>query len=249
MFPTSFEHDIAKKPMLSSDRKAVEVSLPHILQISFATYIPGAGLTNNLELISLFNAFAVLNTSATFNYGNNIFFVYDTGGILIGVTNATISYLSGGPAGAPFTYTNLLSSTLTVPFSVGVTRIVSVTQAQALQPMNILRNVGIGKFIGKTKFPLVFPDQYQKTITYIQEPYKIDGFTLLNYVQNYATDFSILIYFYGESNVDTARAFSNQKVVQEYGAPQTGIIQDANVSSGVISAKIPPQLARSSSLL
>ncbi len=187
----TWESDMGK--VVFSTPKTVEISLPHILTITNAVFFPAP------VFVTLFNPFKTLNEV---NFGNPI--------------NVAVTYDSG----PGFSYNDLLHSLLAMPIEVGITRISSTTQAQASTPLYQLRNIGIGEFEGKTRYPLTYPNQFIRTITYLQERYVIDGFTAINYSQRH-TDTQVKIYFYSEKSFDLSRAMSKEKVVESYGRPQT----------------------------
>ncbi len=219
-YPQSWERDMGKVAYHAPGQKDVEVSLPNILNILNSS---GGGLTVNIG-----GAFANFNAS---NYGNN--------------AAITITYTSNNPL-VPFTYGQFLGTTIGAPLQIGLIRVQAVTQAQATSTLSVLRNPGVGKFEGLSLFPLVYPNQFIPTITYVENAWKLDGFTTLSYTQNGATDANIQFYLYANSNVNVDRAFSNQKVVQEYGKPQTGISQSLTIQQP---QAVSAGAARSPSLL
>jgi hypothetical protein len=191
------EHDMGEVAY-ASEYVAVDVSLPHILDIEYLPAIPQS------QLINLFNPYKNLRK---INYGNPF--------------SVKVKYSDGivlAPA-ASFSYGQLLSSLLNIPIQVGTTRIMTRTQAQAREPLYWLRSVGVGDYKGQSMYPLNYANQYIRNITYLQDCYQIDGFTQLSYLQRPA-DTSVLLYFYSSRNVDQTRAFSNEKVVQRYASPQ-----------------------------
>lgn len=201
---TGWEFDIGKGA-LSAKESAVEVSLPHILEVSYVGALPRV-------LINLFGSFKNLRK---FNFGNSPL--------------VQVNYRSGGPVGPPpatpiYDYVNLLTSLVNIPLEIGTTRISAVTQAQVKHPLYFLDNVGVGKFDGESKFPLTYPNQFQRTISYIQEPYILNGYTQLSYEQ-LSTNKFVTFYFYANRSIDSARAFSKEAVVQKYGVPQTSFEQ------------------------
>ena len=202
------------------NRSAVEVSLPHILNVNNAA---AATLT-----VNLLGAAANYNAA---NFGNNV--------------NITVTYTSNNPL-VPFTYGQLLGATLGEPMQIGLIRVQAVTQGQATATMSLLRNPGVGKFEGQSLFPLVYPNQFIATITYVENAWKADKYTTLSYLQNGVTDANEQIYLYQNSNVNLDRAFSNRKVVQEYAKPQTGISQQTQI---IVPAAASAALTRSGSLL
>lgn len=204
-YPQDWEGDIGSRVYHDPGRKAVEVSLPHILNIAAA----GPGL----QTVNLFGA--ARNYNAV-NFGN--------------VAGVTVTYTSNNPL-VPFTYGDLLGTTLASPIQVGLIRIQAVSQAQATATLSVLRNPGVGKFAGESLFPLVYPNQFIATITYVENAFKADAITSLSYVQNSATDANIQMYFYANASTNLGRAFSNEKVVQEYVKPQTGISQNLTVTA------------------
>lgn len=198
-YPETWEQDMGKVAYHNPGRKAVEVSLPNILNIANAA----GPLTVNIG-----GAFKNFNAA---NFGNNV--------------NITITYTSNNPL-VPFTYGEFLGTTIGAPLQVGLIRVQAITQAQATATLSLLRNPGVGKFEGQSLFPLVYPNQFISTITYVENAFKLDGFTTLSYTQ---TDAAIQMYLYANANVNVDRAFSNEKVVQEYSKPQTGISQDLTI--------------------
>lgn len=208
-YPQSWESDMGSAVYHDPGRR-VEVSLPNILNINNALAAP---LTVNIG-----GAFKNFNAG---NFGNN--------------ANITITYTSNNPL-VPFTYGEFLGTTIGAPLQVGLIRVQAVTQAQATATLSLLRNPGVGKFEGQSLFPLVYPNQFISTITYVENAFKLDGFTTLSYTQNGATNADIQMYLYANANVNVDRAFSNEKVVQEYGKPQTGISQDLTIK-GATSAQ------------
>ena len=207
-----WEFDIGKTAAVSQGA-AVAVSLPNILKINRFVFAPG-----NVQ-VNLFGSFKNLRAV---NFGNSPLI--------------NVSYISGGPGpggpgpgGSGFQYVNLLTSLVNIPMEVGTTRIFTSTQVQARRPLYFLDNVGVGKYDGFTKFPLTYPNQYQTNIAYIQEPYVINGYTQLTYLQA-SSDISVFIYFYPNRNIDMARAFSNEKVIQQFEAPQTSFEETAYIN-------------------
>lgn len=196
-YPSNWQHDMGNQVYHDPGRSAVEVSLPHILNIALAA---AATLT-----VNLFNA---KSNYIAANFGNNV--------------NITVTYTNTS-ALVPYTYGDLLAQTLTNPVQVGMTRIQATTQAQVTQVLSLTRNPGVGKAEIGTFIPLVYPNQFQGTMTYVENAYKVDQFTLLSYSQNGATDTSVQMFFYPNATAFVERAFSNKKVVQEYARPQTGI--------------------------
>ncbi len=218
-YPESY-NDMGNQVYHDPARQAVEVSLPHILNVA-----NGAAATLTVNLLG-----AAANYNSA-NFGNNV--------------NITVTYTSNNPL-VPFTYGQLLGSTLGEPMQVGLIRVQAVTQGQATTTMSLLRNPGVGKFQGQSLFPLVYPNQYIATITYVENAWKADKFTTLSYLQNGVTDANVQIYLYQNSNISLDRAFSNQKVVQEYAKPQTGISQQTQI---IVPAAASAVAARSGSLL
>lgn len=199
-----WEFDIGQ-PVASSNGAAVEVSLPNILRIDRFVFFPGDVNVN------LFGSYKNLRA---INFGNRPI--------------VNVSYASGGIPGS-YDYVDLLTSLVNIPLEVGVTRIQTATAAQAKRPLYFLDNVGVGKYDGYSKFPLNYANQYQPNITYLQEPYVINGYTQISYLQA-STNAYILIYFYSQRSLDMARAFSNEKVVQEYGMPKLSFDQEVRLN-------------------
>lgn len=216
----NWSRDMGTQVYHDPGRKGVEVSLPHILNIAIAA---AANFT-----VNIFGATRNYNAA---NFGNNV--------------NVTVTYISGNPL-VPFTYGDLLGSILGEPMQVGITRIDAVTTTQAQAQLNLLRNPGVSKFEGQGLFPLIYPNQFVQTITYVEDAYKVDKYQTLTYIQNGATDAAIQMRFYQNANVNLDRAFSNQKVVSEYAKPQTGISQQTQL---VVPAAASAALTRSPQLL
>lgn len=204
-YPQDWEQDMGGRVYHDPGRKAVEVSLPHILNIAIA-----GGVSSTVNL------FAAARNYNAVNFGN-------AGAV-------TVTYTSNNPL-VPFTYGDLLGTTLASPIQVGLIRIQAITQAQATSTLSVLRNPGVGKFAGESLFPLVYPNQFISTITYVENAFKADAITGLSYTQNGATDAAIQMYFYANASTNLGRAFSNEKVVQEYVKPQTGISQNLTISA------------------
>ena len=202
---TSWSQDMGSVAYHNAQAQPAPVSLPNILNIQQSA----AGL----QTVNIGGAFA--NFAAS-NYGNSV--------------DVTITYTSNNPL-VPFTYGQFLGTTIGAPLQVGLMRIQAVTQAQATQTLSVLRNVGVGKFDGQSLFPLVYPNQYIPTITYVENAFKLDGFTTLSYSQNGTTDQFIQIYLYGNATVNLDRAFSNERVVQDYARPQTGISNNLTIQA------------------
>ena len=202
-YPQSWEQDMGGVAYHDAGRSAVEVSLPNILNVNNA-------FAGN-KTVNIGGAFKNFNAA---NFGNDV--------------NITITYTSNNPL-VPFTYGEFLGTTIGAPLQVGLIRVQAVTQAQATATLSLLRNPGVGKFEGQSLFPLVYPNQFISTITYVENAFKLDGFTTLSYTQNGVTDANIQMYLYANANVNVDRAFSNEKVVQEYAKPQTGISQDLTI--------------------
>jgi hypothetical protein len=182
--------------LYDTGRRAVEVSLPHILNVQIIPFFPGA------RPVVLFGAFNSLQAP---NFGN-------TGDI-------KVTYRSS--AFGLFTYEQLLASNIGIPIHVGTTRIETSSLRQLSQPLSILSSVGLGKFDGEPRFPMGFPENFQPTIAYLTEPYTIDGFTRINYLQNASSDPNVKMYFYQTANISLERALSGNKVVANYCQPQT----------------------------
>lgn len=200
-YPQSWEADMGNKVYNDPGRQNVEVSLPNILNVENA-----AGVVKTVSIGAAFKNFAAAN------FGND--------------ANITISYTSNNPL-VPFTYGEFLGTTIGAPLQVGLIRIQAATQAQATATLSLLRNPGVGKFEGQSLFPLVYPNQFINTITYVENAFKLDGFTSLSYVQSASSE--LQIYLYANANVNVDRAFSNERVVQEYLKPQTGISQSLTI--------------------
>lgn len=190
-------------------RAAVEISLPHILRVTVFPLFPGG------QLIRLFNASA---NAVAANNGN--------------LGNVTVTYVSNNPA-VPFTYQQLLSTTLSSPMVIGTTRIQTMTRRQGNTPFYWTRNVGVGNFDGNSAFPLVYPNQTQSNIAYVTEPYLIDRNTGLSYQQYAVSDGTIQLYFYPSKNIDLARAFNSNGFMKEFGKPQTSMEFDTDVKLSI----------------
>jgi hypothetical protein len=91
---------------------------------------------------------------------------------------------------------------------------------KSIEVSGLIQYCNTAEFEGKTRYPLTYPNQFIRTITYLQERYVIDGFTAINYSQRH-TDTQVKIYFYSEKSFDLSRAMSKEKVVESYGRPQT----------------------------
>lgn len=187
------------EPLTEAQSTSVKVSLPNILSIYWFMFVP------RVRNINLFGSYKNTNLP---NKGNAI--------------DVAVTYQSGGN----FTYEELLYNLVTSPLQVGITRVSSSTLEQVTQPLYLLENMGVGKFNGKTKTPLIFPSQFQNNISYLQEPYVVNGFTQLTYQQKVN---NVLIYFYSNKNLNLSRAFSNEKVIQSYGAPQMSLENQINI--------------------
>ncbi len=217
---TDWSQDMGMVAYHNPNTAPAPVSLPNILNI--------AQTKAGLQTVNIGGAFA--NFAAS-NFGNDV--------------DVTVTYTSNNPL-VPFTYGQFLGTTIGAPLQVGLMRIQAVTQAQATSTLSVLRNVGVGKFDGQSLFPLVYPNQYIPTITYVENAFKLDGFTTLSYLQNGTTDTNIQIYLYGNATVDLSRAFSNEKIVNDYARPQTGISNNLTIQAAQPAGTV---MHRSGSLL
>ncbi len=181
----------------------VEVSLPHILNVN-DTRIGGGN-------VNLFNASENYMVS---NYGNAF--------------GVTITYLSNNPQ-VPFTYNSLLGSIITEPMQIGLIRIQAVTSNQISEPLNLLDNVGVGKFSGNGLFPMIYPNQFIHGVAYVEKEFVLNDNLGINYNQRSITNPNVQFYFYQNASVSLDRAFSNKKIVQEYAKPQSSITQQTQI--------------------
>lgn len=182
--------------LYNTGRRAVEVSLPHILNVQIIPFF------FTPRPVVLFGAF---NNLGAPNFGNTL--------------DISVTYRSS--AFGLFTYEQLLASNIGIPIHIGTTRIETSSIRQLSQPLSILSSVGLGKFDGEPMFPMAFPENFQPTIAYLTEPYTIDGFTRINYLQNASSDPNVKMYFYQTANVSLERALSGSKIVANYAQPKT----------------------------
>lgn len=191
-----WELDLGKR-LYIDEKKAVEVALPHILNIRVIPFFPGA------RQVVLFGAY---NNLRAINNGNT--------------ADVTVFYLSNSFfVGPQFTYSQLLASNFQVPIEVGLTRVQTSTTRQLSQPLSILSSVGLGKFDGEPLFPMGYPENLQPNIAYLTDEYTIDPYTRINYLQDPNTDPNIQMYFYATKNIDLGRAISNQPLIEKFLVP------------------------------
>lgn len=200
-------NDLGKLVYHREGEKAVQISLPHILQVNITQPPPAPGIFN----VRLFGA----NTNYLVpNFGNNV--------------AVTVTYIGGNPL-VPFTYEDLLGTFFGEAMQIGITRVDAVTIGQAQQQISVIYNPGVSKFEGESLFPLVYPDQFASNIVYVEKAYKIDNNVQLNYLHNGQTNPAVQFRFYQHSNITLDRAFSNQPLIKQYAMPPKGITSQTQI--------------------
>ena len=200
-------------------RPAVEVSLPHILNVRDTR-----GFNDTITL---------MNASGSYmsaNFGNPI--------------GVSVTYISNNPL-VPFTYGSFLGSIVSEPRQIGLIRVQTVTPRQLIEPINMVRNVGVGKFWGDGIYPVQYPDQFITNVAYVDRPFILDDNLELTYIQHSASNPNIQLYFYENASISLERSFSNRKLIEEYARPKTGVTQQTQI----VAPAAFGLLLRSSSLL
>lgn len=187
-------------------------------------YATGAGSNSGVKKSSPY-AVTVANASGaavsnfdvlgSYEYINNAGFT--AGGDLV-IGSVTISSAIPG-----VTYRELLYQAQNNPFTVGQTYLSCANApAQVQETFTIITKDANGTAVTIPIIPFIDPYQQQTSVTTVEQEYRIDGFTKLQF-SSIAANATLTIRWYPSDNINPARALAGQPAGKAYGNP--GIIR------------------------
>lgn len=204
-FVNSPKQNFVNQPALYADGTGagssapIKASQPYVVVVSSAS---GAAV-NNFDVLG---AYEYIN-DAGFNAA---------GSLVIG----SITISSGMPG---ITYRSLLYQSQNNPFTVGMTYVQCTSPAdQVNQVFSIITKDANGTIVTIPIVPAIDPYQQQTNINVVNQEYRIDGFTKLQFSQ--ILPLAVLtIRFYPADNINPARALAGSAAGRSYGDP--GVIR------------------------